>query len=77
MASILLVVQELSHCYTQMPSDSKLDLHIYAIILLYCLQYSCGAVISMDGVSMSQVSLTLQSPFPSFSIYIIMMDTGF
>ncbi|KAF7816585.1 SET and MYND domain-containing protein 4 [Senna tora] len=46
---------ELSHCYTQLPSDSKLELHIYAIVLLYCLQHSDGSVFSMDGVSVSQV----------------------
>ncbi|XP_054788195.1 uncharacterized protein LOC129294093 isoform X3 [Prosopis cineraria] len=46
---------ELFHCYARLPSDSKLDLHIYAIILLYCLLHSCGARFSMDGVTMSQV----------------------
>ncbi|KAK4273796.1 hypothetical protein QN277_017124 [Acacia crassicarpa] len=46
---------ELFHCYAQLPSDCKLDLHIYAIMLLYCLLHSCGARFSMDGVTMSQV----------------------
>ncbi|XP_028782323.1 uncharacterized protein LOC114738435 isoform X2 [Neltuma alba] len=48
---------ELFHCYVQLPSDSKLDSHIYAIVLLYCLLHSCGARFSMDGVTMSQVVL--------------------
>lgn len=57
-ASILLM-QELSHCYKHMPSESKLDSHIYAIVLLYCLQQSCGTVFSIDGVSISQVVFEL------------------
>lgn len=64
MASIL--VQELSHHYTELPSNSKLDFHIFAIVLLYCMQHTCGAEISMDGVTMSQVSLRLLSPLLSF-----------
>lgn len=58
MTSILLV-QELSHCYKHMSSESKLDSHIYAIVLLYCLQHSYGTVFSIDGVCMSQVVLAL------------------
>ncbi|XP_052732052.1 uncharacterized protein LOC108331645 isoform X3 [Vigna angularis] len=46
---------ELSHCYKHMSSESKLDSHIYAIVLLYCLQHSCGTMFSIDGVSISQV----------------------
>nr|KYP53789.1 Serine/threonine protein phosphatase 5 [Cajanus cajan] len=54
MASILLT-QELSHCYKHMPAESKLDSHIFAIVLLNCLQHSCGTMFSIDGVSISQV----------------------
>ncbi|RDX69422.1 Histone-lysine N-methyltransferase ASHR1, partial [Mucuna pruriens] len=46
---------ELSHCYKHMPSESKLDSHIYAIVLLYCLRHSRGTMFSIDGVSISQL----------------------
>ena len=55
----VLLVQELSHCYKQLPSESKLDSHISAIVLLYCLQHSCGTMFSIDEVSISQVVLAL------------------
>ncbi|KAG5148355.1 hypothetical protein AAZX31_06G133300 [Glycine max] len=50
---------ELSHCYKQLPSESKLDSHIYAIVLLYCLQHSCGTMFSIDEVSISQVVIII------------------
>lgn len=50
---------ELSHCYKHMLSESKLDSHIYAIVLLYCLQHSCGTKFSIDGVSISQVVIII------------------
>lgn len=55
----VLLVQELSHCYKQMSSERKLDSHIYAVVLLYCLQHSCGIMFSIDEVFISQVVLTL------------------
>lgn len=51
----ILTVQELSHCYECMPFESKLDSHIYAIVLLYCLKHSYGTMFSIDGISISQV----------------------
>ncbi|KAK7410797.1 hypothetical protein VNO78_01894 [Psophocarpus tetragonolobus] len=50
---------ELSHCYKHMPMESKLDSHIYAIVLLYCLQHSCGTMFSIDRVSISQVVIII------------------
>ncbi|XP_061356654.1 histone-lysine N-methyltransferase ASHR1 isoform X2 [Gastrolobium bilobum] len=50
---------ELSHCYNHMPSESKLDSHIYAMVLLYCLQHSYGTIFSIDGISMSQVVIII------------------
>ncbi|KAK7282465.1 hypothetical protein RIF29_11271 [Crotalaria pallida] len=50
---------ELSHCYKHMPSESKLDSHIHAIVLLYCLQHSNGIVFSIDGVFLSQVVIII------------------
>ncbi|KAL9312758.1 hypothetical protein ACSQ67_018210 [Phaseolus vulgaris] len=50
---------ELSHCYKHMSSESKLDSHIYATVLLYCLQHSCETMFSIDGVSISQVVIII------------------
>ncbi|KAF1865656.1 hypothetical protein Lal_00005033 [Lupinus albus] len=50
---------ELSHCYKLMPSESKLDSHIHAIVLLYCLQHSSNIVFPIDGVSLSQVVIII------------------
>ncbi|OIW15313.1 hypothetical protein TanjilG_10753 [Lupinus angustifolius] len=50
---------ELSHCYKHMPSESKLDSHIHAIVLLYCLQHSSSIVFPIDGVSLSQVVIII------------------
>ncbi|TKY73978.1 RNA polymerase II-associated protein 3 [Spatholobus suberectus] len=50
---------ELSHCYKHMPPESKLDSHIYAIVLLYCLQHSAGTMFSIDEVSISQVVIII------------------
>ncbi|KAH1255539.1 RNA polymerase II-associated protein 3 [Glycine max] len=50
---------ELSHCYKQMSSERKLDSHIYAVVLLYCLQHSCGIMFSIDEVFISQVVIII------------------
>ncbi|CAI8598663.1 unnamed protein product [Vicia faba] len=50
---------ELSHCYERMPFESKLDSHIYAIVLLYCLKHSHGTMFSIDGISISQVVIVI------------------
>ncbi|XP_045822839.1 uncharacterized protein LOC123915682 isoform X2 [Trifolium pratense] len=50
---------ELSHCYEHMPFESKLDSHIYAIVLLYCLKHSYGTMFSIDGISISQVVIVI------------------
>jgi hypothetical protein len=55
----ILTVQELSHCYEHMPFESKLDSHIYAIVLLYCLKHSYGTMVSINGISISQVIFAL------------------
>ncbi|KAJ1387499.1 Tetratricopeptide-like helical domain superfamily [Sesbania bispinosa] len=49
----------LSHSYKHMPFESKLDSHIYAIVLLYCLQHSYGTMFSIDGISMSKVVIII------------------
>lgn len=61
----ILPVQELSHCYEHMPFESKLDSHIYAIVLLYCLKFSnefkfsYERMSSINGISISQVVLAI------------------
>ncbi|KAL2339512.1 hypothetical protein Fmac_007452 [Flemingia macrophylla] len=50
---------DLSHCYKDMPAESKLDSHIFAIVLLNSLKYSCGTMLSIDGVSISQVVIII------------------
>ncbi|XP_057743124.1 uncharacterized protein LOC130961323 [Arachis stenosperma] len=50
---------ELSHCYERMLPESKLDTHIYSIVLLYCLNRSCGAALSIDEVTISQVVIII------------------
>ncbi|KAG6736984.1 hypothetical protein POTOM_060066 [Populus tomentosa] len=53
----------LSHSYTQITPESKLELHIYAIVLLCCLQHSFGVELPINGVSLSQVVLFSLSLF--------------
>ncbi|XP_058786654.1 uncharacterized protein LOC131661214 [Vicia villosa] len=50
---------ELSHCYERMPFESKLDSHIYAIVLLYCLKQSYTTIFSIDGISISQAVIVI------------------
>ncbi|XP_073224235.1 uncharacterized protein [Cicer arietinum] len=56
---------ELSHCYEHMPFESKLDSHIYAIVLLYCLKFSnefkfsYERMSSINGISISQVVIVI------------------
>ncbi|KAK9282913.1 hypothetical protein L1049_011138 [Liquidambar formosana] len=51
----LLETLELSHNYVQMLPESKLESHIYAIVLLYCLQQSHGFELPINGDSISQL----------------------
>ncbi|OVA17151.1 SET domain [Macleaya cordata] len=46
---------EICHNYACMPSESKLELHIYSIVLTYCLQQSCGANFPLNGLSASKL----------------------
>lgn len=49
----------LSHSYTQITPESKLELHIYAIVLLCCLQHSFGFELPINGVSLSQTIILI------------------
>ncbi|XP_021900001.1 SET and MYND domain-containing protein 4 isoform X3 [Carica papaya] len=53
--SKFLLTLELSHSYAKMPPESKLELHIYSIVLLWCLQHSYSSELSISGVSVSQL----------------------
>ncbi|XP_015579190.1 uncharacterized protein LOC8286055 isoform X2 [Ricinus communis] len=45
---------DLSHSYSQINPEGKLELHIFAIVLLCCLQHSFGFELPINGVSLSQ-----------------------
>ena len=47
--------QDLSHHYSQMSPESKLELHIYSTVLLYCLQRSSVPKIQLNGSSLAQI----------------------
>ncbi|XP_058075948.1 uncharacterized protein LOC131224678 isoform X3 [Magnolia sinica] len=50
---------DLCHNYVQLPSESKLELHIYAIALAYCLQDSYGSEFPLTGTSASQLVILI------------------
>ncbi|OMO89946.1 Zinc finger, MYND-type [Corchorus olitorius] len=45
--------------YSKMPPESKLELNIYSIVLLFCLRHSYSSEISINGVSASQIVILL------------------
>ncbi|KAJ4971185.1 hypothetical protein NE237_004284 [Protea cynaroides] len=50
---------DLFHNYAQMTPESKLELHIYSIVLSYCLQRYYGSVFPLTGTSVSQVVILI------------------
>ncbi|KAJ9167327.1 hypothetical protein P3X46_021990 [Hevea brasiliensis] len=54
MESNLLGTLNLSHGYSQISPEGKLELHIYAIVLLFCLQHSFSTELPINGISLSQ-----------------------
>lgn len=50
------LLQELSHHYSQMFPESKLELHIYSTVLLHCLQHVNGFEVQISGISIAQVA---------------------
>lgn len=52
-------VWDLCHNYSQLHPESKLEFHIYSIILLHCLQHSHGSELPMSGKTVSQVVVLL------------------
>ncbi|KAG2730683.1 hypothetical protein I3760_01G305700 [Carya illinoinensis] len=49
----------LSHNYPQIHPESKLELHIYSIILLYCLQHSSRTELLLNGASIAQIVILI------------------
>eukprot|EP00268_Persea_americana_P069527 TRINITY_DN9890_c0_g1_i10.p1 TRINITY_DN9890_c0_g1~~TRINITY_DN9890_c0_g1_i10.p1 ORF type:complete len:804 (-),score=133.22 TRINITY_DN9890_c0_g1_i10:707-3118(-) len=50
---------DLCHNYTCIASESKLELHIYSVVLAYCLQHSYGVEFPLVGSSASQLVILL------------------
>ncbi|XP_019191551.1 PREDICTED: SET and MYND domain-containing protein 4 isoform X1 [Ipomoea nil] len=57
--SNLLTVLDLCHNFVQLPPDTKLEMHIYSIILLNCLQNSYAPKLPVTGVIISQLVILL------------------
>ncbi|KAL6131750.1 hypothetical protein ACLB2K_070123 [Fragaria x ananassa] len=62
-------ISDLSHHYSRMSPESKLELHIYATVLSCCLQHCNGFEVPINGISISQiVILTSQIRVNSMTI---------
>ncbi|WCJ34891.1 Tetratricopeptide repeat (TPR)-like superfamily protein [Euphorbia peplus] len=59
MGSNLLETLDLSYNYSQIDPESKMELHIYAIVLLHCLWNSFDFEFPINGVSLSQTIVLL------------------
>ncbi|RAL52269.1 hypothetical protein DM860_016118 [Cuscuta australis] len=57
--SNLIAVLDLCHNYVHLPPETKLELHIYSIVLLNCLQNSYALKLPMTGMIISQVVILL------------------
>ncbi|WMV19996.1 hypothetical protein MTR67_013381 [Solanum verrucosum] len=54
---------DLSHNYLQLPPESKLEMHIYSIILLHCLQHFYRTELPISGIMVSKARSFLQKFF--------------
>ncbi|KAK9913904.1 hypothetical protein M0R45_037708 [Rubus argutus] len=52
-------ILDLSHHYSKMPPESKLELHIYSTVLSFCLQHCDGFEIPLHGISISQIVILI------------------
>ncbi|XP_060181568.1 uncharacterized protein LOC132611178 isoform X3 [Lycium barbarum] len=50
---------DLSHNYIQLPPESKLEMHIYSIILLHCLQHFYRTELPISGIIVSKLVILL------------------
>ncbi|KAK2637279.1 hypothetical protein Ddye_032071 [Dipteronia dyeriana] len=53
--SNLIETLEFGHNYTQMSPESKMESHIFSIVLLYCLQSTYGSELPINGASISKI----------------------
>uniref|UniRef100_A0A2P2LMD0 SET and MYND domain-containing protein 4 isoform X2 n=1 Tax=Rhizophora mucronata TaxID=61149 RepID=A0A2P2LMD0_RHIMU len=59
MQSNLQRILDLSHNYSRITPESKLELHIYAIVLLWCLQHAFGFGLPANGIFLSQIVILI------------------
>ncbi|KAJ8537160.1 hypothetical protein K7X08_035561 [Anisodus acutangulus] len=50
---------DLSHNYLQLPPENKLEMHIYSIILLHCLQHFYRTELPISGIMVSKLVILL------------------
>ncbi|KAK0593132.1 hypothetical protein LWI29_031522 [Acer saccharum] len=57
--SNLIETLEFCHNYTQVSPESKLESHIFSIVLLYCLQSTYGSELPINGASISKIVILI------------------
>ncbi|XP_075111247.1 uncharacterized protein LOC142181709 isoform X3 [Nicotiana tabacum] len=50
---------DLSHNYPQLPPESKLEMHIYSVILVHCLQHFYTTELPISGIMISKLVILL------------------
>ncbi|XP_057520255.1 uncharacterized protein LOC130800678 isoform X3 [Amaranthus tricolor] len=50
---------DLSHNYAHLPPESKVELHVYAVVLLYCVRSSCRSKFELDGATFAKVIILI------------------
>ncbi|XP_027104081.1 uncharacterized protein [Coffea arabica] len=50
---------DLCHNYAQLPPESKLEFHVYSIVLMRCLQHSYGSEFAISGETIAQLVILL------------------
>ncbi|KAL5733075.1 hypothetical protein ACOSQ2_032767 [Xanthoceras sorbifolium] len=57
--SILIETLDFCHNYSQVSPESKLESHIYSIVMLYCLQHIYGSELPINGASISKIVILI------------------
>ncbi|KAG8633606.1 SET and MYND domain-containing protein 4 isoform X3 [Manihot esculenta] len=73
----LLGTLNLSQSYLQISPEGKLELHIYAIVLLICLQHSFGTELPINGISLSQTIILVSQIRVNAMAVVRMKSTDF
>ncbi|KAJ8433868.1 hypothetical protein Cgig2_032079 [Carnegiea gigantea] len=50
---------DLCHAYAQLPLESKIELHVYSIVLLYCLHHSFASDLELNGATIAKVIILM------------------